>query len=218
MSCSSVCWCVCVFVCESFAQVKSWWKSKIKKITFIDFDVCNLSATLPVLYSVTLTYLFKIKYFKRQNPENCESYRKMPKYEVIEGDICHRIWPFRMLYSMTFRYIFKVKLSNWLFWQVISRKMQTFLLPSDRKSDICNRLSSLRMLSITTLTYIMKVTKFEIWISRKRWELTKNAQVWLLHRLIFAIECDHCECYTPWPWPNFSRLNISNETISELVS
>ena len=25
-------------------------------MTFIDFDICNLPATLPVLYSVTLTY------------------------------------------------------------------------------------------------------------------------------------------------------------------
>ena len=30
------------------------------------------------------------------------------------------------------------------------------------------------MLFIMTLTYIFKVTKFEMWISRKRWEITKN--------------------------------------------
>ena len=30
------------------------------------------------------------------------------------------------------------------------------------------------MLSIMTLTYIFKVTKFEMWMFRKRWELTKN--------------------------------------------
>ena len=30
-----------------------------------------------------------------------------------------------------------------------------------------------------TLTYIFKVTNFEMWISRKRWELVKNALLWL---------------------------------------
>ena len=28
-------------------------------MTFIDFDICNLPATLPVLYFVTLTYFFR---------------------------------------------------------------------------------------------------------------------------------------------------------------
>ena len=27
-------------------------------MTFIDFDICNLPATLPALYSVTLTYFY----------------------------------------------------------------------------------------------------------------------------------------------------------------
>ena len=94
--------------------------------------------------------------------------------------------------------------------------MQTLLVPSDRKSGICNRMVPLRMLSIMTLSYIFKVTKFEMWLSRKRWALTKNAQVWFWYRLIFAIEWDQCEWCTPWLWPNFSRLNISNTNISEM--
>ena len=49
---------------------------------FIDFDVCNLAATLPVLYFVTLTYFFEVKYFKCQYLENGECSRKMLKYEV----------------------------------------------------------------------------------------------------------------------------------------
>ena len=76
----------------------------------------------------------------------------------------------------------------------------------------------LRMLLIVTLSYIFKITKFEMWLSRKGWELTKNAQVWLLYRLIFTIEWDHCECCTPWLWPNFSRSNISNTNISEWLA
>ena len=40
---------------------------------FIDFDDCNLATTLPVLYSVTLTYFFEGKYSKCQYLENGES-------------------------------------------------------------------------------------------------------------------------------------------------
>ena len=46
-------------------------------------------------------------------------------------------------------------------------KMQTLLLPSDRKSGICQRTAPLQMLHIVTLTYIFKVTNFEMWISQK---------------------------------------------------
>ena len=106
-------------------------------------------------------------------------------------------------FSVTFPLIFKVKLSNWLFRQVNAQKMQTLLLPSDWKSGICNQMVPLRMLFIMTLFYIVKVTTFEMSISRKRWELTKIAQVWLLYRLIFIIEWDHCEYRTPRLWPNF---------------
>ena len=49
-----------------------------------------------------------------------------------------------------------------------------------RESGICHRITPLRMLYIVTLTYIFKVTNSEMWISRKRWELAKTAQVWLL--------------------------------------
>ena len=52
-------------------------------MTFIDFDICNLPATLPVLYSVTLTYLFKIRYFTCHYLENSESQRK-----TVIDDIC----------------------------------------------------------------------------------------------------------------------------------
>ena len=40
-------------------------------------------------------------------------------------------------------------------------KMQTLLLPQDRKSGICHRMVPLRMLYIMTLTYIFKITNFE---------------------------------------------------------
>ena len=52
-------------------------------MTFIDFDICNVPATLPVLYSETLNYLFKVIYFKCQYIENGESWRK-----TAGDDIC----------------------------------------------------------------------------------------------------------------------------------
>ena len=59
-------------------------------------------------------------------------------------------------------------------------KMPTFQLPSDRKTGICRRMAPLRILNVMTLIYIFTVTNFEMWISRKRWERAKNAQVWRL--------------------------------------
>ena len=67
-----MCACACVYVRfvrsgEILEELKNF------KITFIDFDVCILAATLPVLHSVTLIYFFKVKYFKYEYLENGES-------------------------------------------------------------------------------------------------------------------------------------------------
>ena len=64
------------------------------------------------------------------------------------------------------------------------------------------------MFYILTLTDNFQVTKFEMWISGKLWKLAKNAQVWRLQRLIFAIEWDHGDWRTSKPCPSFSRTNI----------
>ena len=56
---------------------------------------------------------------------------------------------------------------------------KTLLLPSDRKSDIFHRMAPLRMLYIMTLICFLKVTKFEMCISGKGWELAINCHVWL---------------------------------------
>ena len=37
---------------------------------FIDFDICNVTVTLPVLFFVTLAYFFTVKYSKYQYLEN----------------------------------------------------------------------------------------------------------------------------------------------------
>ena len=39
----------------------------------------------------------------------------------------------------------------------------------------------------------------------KTWELAKYVQVWVLWRLIVAIEWRHCECCTSWPWLVYSQ-------------
>ena len=49
----------------------------------------------------------------------------------------------------------------------------------ERKSSNCYGMASLRILCIITLKCIFKVVAFEMWISRKQWELAKYAQVWL---------------------------------------
>ena len=61
----------------------------------------------------------------------------------------------------------------------ISRKWweieQKLLLPSDGKSSIFHGMTLLWMLYIMILTYIFKVTNFEMWTSRKLWELLNGA-------------------------------------------
>ena len=86
--------------------------------------------------------------------------------------------------------------------------MQTWL-SSDRKCCFCYCMGQLWILYIMIVTCIFKVLIFEKWISWKRWELVKNVQVWLLQRLIFAIEWHHCGCCTPWCWPSFLRSSFS---------
>ena len=41
--------------------------------TFIGVDICQRTASLRMLYSVTLTYIFKVNIFKRQYLVNDES-------------------------------------------------------------------------------------------------------------------------------------------------
>ena len=53
-------------------------------------------------------------------------------------------------------------------------KMQIFLLPSDMTYGICHRMALLLMLYVVNFAYIIKVRNFEMWISRKRWELLRK--------------------------------------------
>ena len=76
-----------------------------------------------------------------------------------------------------------VKHFNLLPWQVYGKykhyycqQIQSHILqlPSNRTSLICPSNGATEMLYIVTLTYIFKVTKFEMWISGKRWERLKR--------------------------------------------
>ena len=100
------------------------------------------------------------------------------------------LWHFPTFLGQTFQL---------LFGQVNARKVQTLLLPSDRKSGIYNLMAPLWMRH-NDLDLHLKVTKFEKLIFRKRWKVTKHAQVWLVYKLIFAIEWYHWESYTLLPW------------------
>ena len=93
------------------------------------------------------------------------------KFSFMESNISCRMAYVPFYYSFTLTFIFKVKLCILLVLR-LSHKLweieQTFLLPRDMKSYICHRMAPLRMLYIMTLTCSFKVTKFEIWISSKK--------------------------------------------------
>ena len=97
----------------------------------------------------------------------------MPEYDFYRG------W---CLPSNVVLTDFYLNFSMRTFWQVNDgKKMQTTVKYEVR---ICYRMAPLRMLYLMTLTHVFKVTNFEMWISRKRWELSQNVQ------LRFFIEVD----------------------------
>ena len=67
------------------------------------------------------------------------------------------------------------------------------------------------------LTYLFLGQIFQMLTSRKRWELAQKYIIRLLRILIFSIEWRHWESRTLWPWPTFSRSNISKAYIYETV-
>ena len=76
-------------------------------MTFIDFEICDLTATLPVLHSVTLTN------FLRSNMSNVSktvrANAKLQGMTFVFCNICYRMTSLQMLYSLTLIYFFKVK-------------------------------------------------------------------------------------------------------------
>ena len=66
-------------------------------MAFIDFDICNLPATLPVLYSLTLTYFFKIIYSNVNMSKMVRANEKLQEKTFVDFNICYRIASLRML-------------------------------------------------------------------------------------------------------------------------
>ena len=66
---------------------------------FVDFDIRHRNGSLRILYFVTLTYIIKVKHFKRQYLGNCEKNRKNTYYYVywrFDVNIRHRMSPLTM--------------------------------------------------------------------------------------------------------------------------
>ena len=78
-------------------------------MTFIDFDICNLAATLPVLYSVTLTYFSRSNILNVKISKTLRASAKLQEITFVGVNICCRIASLRMLYSLTLTYFFKVE-------------------------------------------------------------------------------------------------------------
>ena len=120
-------------------------------MTFIDSDICYLPALLPVLHSVTVTYFFKVKYFKSQYVKNGESQRK-----TARDDICrfqYLLWNGIIANVILFHFdlLFQGQTSTVIISKTVkaSAKLQkvTFI-----EFNFCHRIASLRMLYSLALT------------------------------------------------------------------
>ena len=69
--------------------------------------------------------------------------------------------------------------------------------------DFCHRIASFRKFYSVTLTKMFKVKPFK-WLFRK-W---KHYYCHYLGSQVFAIEWQHCECCTSWPWPTSWRSRL----------
>ena len=77
---------------------------KMYGLTFVSINICHRIASLPKLYSVTLTYLLKVKGLKRKYHWNGTTIMSL-----VGFNICHRLVALQKLYSLTLTYFLKVK-------------------------------------------------------------------------------------------------------------
>ena len=112
------------------------------------------------------------------------------------------------LYALTLFFIFKLNFIFFYWFVKILKPVRDreTTMAINRKSGICHRMAPLRTLHVVSLSYIFKITNFEMWMSRECWALVNK-----LSRITFIKVdiCHQCECCTPWPWPKFSRYNLS---------
>ena len=123
---------------------------------------CCTSLTLPTF---SRSHILKCEYL-----ENSELAKKCSSKTFIEVNICHRMGPLQMLYSVTCP-----KFQGQTFIVAIWQGWKHANIIAIKTSGICHRMAPRQMIYIMTFTCIFKVANFEMWISRKRWEIAKNA-------------------------------------------
>ena len=96
-------------------------------------------------------------------------------------------------------------------------KIQALQLSLHRKSDICHRMAPLRMLYIKWLWPTFSRSRFVTVNIYKTVRAIEELSIKTLQRLIFPIEFNYCECFTPWPSPEILLSQIWNVNISETV-
>ena len=140
---------------------------------FIDFDICNLTVTLPVLFFV-LDLLFKIKYSKYQYLENGQIQRKRGRddncrvqYLLSNGIIANVI--------LTVTYFFQGQPSNVNISKTVkaSAKLQSRTVVD---FNICHRMAPWRISCSLTLT---------------QWHAKLNFRIYLLssHQSVRGVHC-----------------------------
>ena len=155
----------------------------MKKISLLPSDrkpnIRHWMAPLRMLYVMILTYIFKVTNFEMRISQKRSELAKILKRAFITIDICHRMEQSWVVVLRDLNLNFQGQISQVAVCQVntenahitIAVRYEVRYLPA---------IAPPCMSYITTLTNIFKVTHFEMWISRKRWELAKNAQAWFL--------------------------------------
>ena len=148
---------------------------------------CHRMAPLRMLYSMILTYTFKVKHFLDVNiwktvraGKNAQEQLLYKLIFSIEWDHCECCTPWA---RPTF---LRSNFSSDYF--DTAEKMHALQLPSDRESGIM------------AFTYIFKFSIFQMWISRKQWTVSQK-------RVMTFTEVDNCHRNVPL-WMLYSDLDI----------
>ena len=157
----------------------------------IDFHLCHEMASVWMLYSLPLSYIFKTNISNVNIPKNGERAKKC--HIFIGFDICHLMPSLQMLHSVT-DLNFRCKISNKNILEMV-KDSKTMICWTFIGFDIFHRMASFRMLYSVTLTSIFKVKKSNMNIANgERWcKKCKMLHSWIL---IFAMDISHCERFT----------------------
>ena len=125
--------------------------AKLYEMTFVDFNICHVMASLRMLYSLTLTY-FSRSNFNYQYLEYGESQRKTARGDIYRFQHLSSNTSLRMLYSLTLTQSFKVTYFKSIYRKLrASAKVQNMTFV---EFNIFHRMASFRMLySLTFWLY-----------------------------------------------------------------